>query len=289
MNRDLQMPLRQPCTDAVARPGAGRAFTLVEVLVVIFVFALLLALLLPALAGARDQAKGLVCRSNLRQLVLAGIGYATENDGFYVPAARDLWDNAGRHRWHGVRDRTTEPFDPSRGPLVGYLADGQIKECPAGPAFAKSGNGSAGFERGCGGYGYNMMYLGSRLWDTGLAGPLAFQQAYARTASITEVANPGETLMFADTAMANNETSLIEYSFAEPPFAIIAGQLMTDFRMSPSIHFRHTGQANIGWADGHAGTQRLTTVEATNAYGIDSSDWNLGWFEPVDNTPFDLR
>jgi prepilin-type N-terminal cleavage/methylation domain-containing protein/prepilin-type processing-associated H-X9-DG protein len=283
------MPLRQRCADAGERPGAGRAFTLVEVLVVISVFALLLALLLPALAGARDQAKDVVCRSNLRQLVLAGIGYTTENDGFYVPAARDMWDNAGRHRWHGVRDRTTEPFDPSRGPLVGYLADGRIKECPVGPAFVKSSGWNTSFERGCGGYGYNLMYLGSRLWDAGLTGPLAFQQAYARTASVTEVANPAETLMFADTAMANNATSLIEYSFAEPPFAMIAGQLMTDFRMSPSIHFRHARHANIGWADGHAGTQRLTRVEATNAYGIDSAAWNLGWFEPVDNTPFDLR
>jgi prepilin-type N-terminal cleavage/methylation domain-containing protein/prepilin-type processing-associated H-X9-DG protein len=265
--------------------SGGRAFTLLEVLVVISVLALLLALLMPALAAARSQARGVVCRSNLRQLVLAGIGYATENDGFYVPAAPDLWDNAGRRRWHGIRNGLTEPFDPARGPLVGYLADGRVKECPAGPAFARSDDWNASFEKGCGGYGYNLMYLGSRLWDGGAGDP----QAYARTATLSEVANPGQTLMFADTAMANGGDSFIEYSFAEPPFAVVGGQVMTDFGLSPSIHFRHGGDANIGWADGHTGSQPLAPQNATNVYGVRSSAWNLGWFEPVDNTPFDLR
>ncbi len=77
-----------------------KALTLVELLVVISTMALLVALLLPALAGARSQAHGLVCRANLRQLVVAGLGYATENDGFCVPGASDMFDpvltNKGR-------------------------------------------------------------------------------------------------------------------------------------------------------------------------------------------------
>lgn len=266
-----------------------KGFTLVELLVVVSTIALLLALLMPALAAARSQAHGIVCRSNIRQLVLANSGYATENDGFYVPAAKDMWDNAGRHRWHGVRGALTEPFEASRGPLAGYLADGQIKECPARIAFVRSDDWSTSFERGCGGYGYNMAYLGSRLWDAGLSGPQAFQQAYARTARAGEVARPGQTLMFADTAMAKNGSSLIEYSFAEPPFAVFAGQVMTDFRMSPSVHFRHGDLANVGWTDGHAGSQPMAQLDAMNIYGANSSALGLGWFEPADNALFDLR
>jgi prepilin-type N-terminal cleavage/methylation domain-containing protein/prepilin-type processing-associated H-X9-DG protein len=266
-----------------------RAFTLVEVLVVVSVLAVLLALLMPALAGARSQARDMVCRSNLRQLVLANVGYAAENDGFYVPAAKDMWDNAGRQRWHGVRESLAEPFDPAKGPLVGYLADGRIKECPAGRSLTTSSDWNGSFEKGCGGYGYNMMYLGSRLWDGVTGDAEAFQQAYARTARVNDVARPGQTLMFADTAMANNATTLIEYSFAEPPFAVLAGQVMTDFRMSPSIHFRHRGYANVGWADGHVGSHPMGQLNATNAYGIDASALNLGWFEPMDNSPFDLK
>lgn len=283
------MDSAQPTVGPLAEYRSGRAFTLVELLVVISVIALLLALLMPALAGARSQARGLVCRSNLRQLVLTSIGYATENEGFYVPAAEDMWDGAGRRRWHGVRADLGEAFDPSKGPLAGYLAEGRVKECPARVAFTKSDDWSTSFERGCGGYGYNMAYIGSRLWDAAISGPQAFQQAYARTASVTEVADPARTLMFADTAMANDGITLIEYSFAEPPFAVFGGQVMTDFLMSPSIHFRHGAHANIGWADGHTGTEPMADLEKTNVYGVDPSALHLGWFDPVDNTLFDLR
>ncbi|MCX5647073.1 MAG: prepilin-type N-terminal cleavage/methylation domain-containing protein [Phycisphaerae bacterium] len=266
-----------------------RAFTLVELLVVITVLTLLLALLMPALAGARSQARAMVCRSNVHQLVLAATGYAAENDGFYVPAAKDMWDNAGRCRWHGVRRSLSEPFDPAKGPLAGYLADGQVKECPARVNFVKSGDWNTSFEQGCGGYGYNMAYVGSRLWDPVVTGLLAMQQAYARTTAIHEVANPGATLLFADAAMANGGDSLIEYSFAEPPFAVMGGQVMTDFRMSPSIHFRHGEHATVGWADSHIGSEPMASLDATNAYGVPSSGLSLGWFEPVDNSPFDLH
>jgi prepilin-type N-terminal cleavage/methylation domain-containing protein len=266
-----------------------RAFTLLELLVVIAVLALLLALLMPALAGARSQAWALACRSNLRQLVLANSGYASENDGFYVPAAKDLWDNAGRYRWHGVRRNPGEPFDPAQGPLAGYLADGQVKECPAHVNFVQSSDWNTSFEQGCGGYGYNMAYLGSRLWDPAVTGPQALQQTYARTTSVHEVANPGQTLMFADTAMANNGDTLIEYSFAEPPYAVCGGQVMTEVRMSPSLHFRHGDHANIGWTDDHAGPELMADLDATNVYGVRSSSLKLGWFEPANNSPFDLR
>jgi prepilin-type N-terminal cleavage/methylation domain-containing protein/prepilin-type processing-associated H-X9-DG protein len=280
---------RQQGSGSAERDRGRRAFTLVELLVVITVLTVLLALLMPALSGARAQAWALVCRSNLRQLVLANSGYASENDGFYVPAARDMWDNAGRYRWHGFRRSLGAPFDPAQGPLAGYLADGQVKECPARVNFIKSSDWNTCFEQGCGGYGYNMAYVGSRLWDAAVTGPQAMQQAYARTTSTHEVANPGQTLMFADTAMANNGDTLIEYSFAEPPFAIFGGQVMTDFRMSPSVHFRHGGRANVGWADDHVGPEPMAEGDAINVYGVQSTDRKLGWFKPVDNSPFDLH
>jgi len=58
-----------------------KAFTLIEILVVISVIALLLAILMPALAAARAQTRSLVCKMHLRQLLLANISYASENDG----------------------------------------------------------------------------------------------------------------------------------------------------------------------------------------------------------------
>jgi len=266
-----------------------KAFTLVEILVVISAVALLMGILLPALAAARSRTQGLVCKSNLRQLLIASISYATENDDFYVPAASDMWDGAGLHRWHGVRDALDEPFGVDRGPLAGYLADGRVKECPAKVGFVKGEAWNANFEQGCGGYGYNMTYIGSRMWQSGINSVQAWKEAYARTTRMTEIAGPGETLMFADTAMANDGVSLIEYSFAEPPFTISNGLAVTSFYMSPSIHFRHKGHANVGWADGHIEPREMTKLGDKNVYGINSADMKLGWFVPINNTPFDLE
>ena len=57
-----------------------KAFTLIELLVVVAIIAILMAILMPALQRAREQGKRAVCLSNLKQLALAWIMYADEND-----------------------------------------------------------------------------------------------------------------------------------------------------------------------------------------------------------------
>lgn len=265
-----------------------KAFTLIELLVVIAIIASLTAILMPALAAARQQGKQVVCKSNIRQLVIANTGYAIENDGFYVLAASDFLVNfGGFNRWHGVRTDKDLPFDPAESPLLPYIGDGQVKQCPCKVRFITDNDWDTNFEHGGGGYGYNMFYIGSRLWQASYKGGA---EAYEISTKISEVANPSQTVMFADSAFPDNQNSLStvrEYSFIEQPYIVVNGKVRTDRPMMlPSIHFRHRKRANAGWADGHVDSRKMADMTDINA---DSAKLNIGWFDPVDNSLFDLK
>ena len=77
------------------RSKNGRGFTLIELLVVIAVIALLLAVLVPSLQKAKEQAKKVVCTSNLRQWGTCMELYATENDDSFLIG----WTGDPKYDW----------------------------------------------------------------------------------------------------------------------------------------------------------------------------------------------
>ena len=66
----------------IRRNSSG--FTLIELLVVIAIIAILAAMLLPTLSRSKEQAQGIKCLSNLRQLTLAWAMYNTDNREYFV-------------------------------------------------------------------------------------------------------------------------------------------------------------------------------------------------------------
>lgn len=250
-----------------------RAFTLVELLVVMSIIALLIGLLLPTLSHLRRSGRVVACGSNVRQLSLANQTYAQMHRNRFAPGASGF--RANLHRWHGTRDSTQEAFAPRGGALSALLGpEGRVRVCPDwSPDSAAMGD----FERGSGGYGYNNAYIGRARNGEDAAGVL-----------VSAVTSAHGTLMFADAAIAQAWPGLrlIEYSFAEPPRANDTSARELD----PSIHFRHRESASIAWVDGHVS---LRAIEFTrgNIYGVREDAMRslaVGWFGPDRNDWFDL-
>ena len=134
--------------EASGRLGDG--FTLIELLVVIAIIAILAAMLLPALAKAKQKAQGIQCLSNHRQLALAWRMYAEDSRDVLVYASGDAeglgaiasnwknayawtlsqmdFDGANRYNWDISIDIQARPLWP-------YIRNAGVYKCPADHSY----------------------------------------------------------------------------------------------------------------------------------------------------------
>jgi prepilin-type N-terminal cleavage/methylation domain-containing protein/prepilin-type processing-associated H-X9-DG protein len=119
-----------------------RGFTLLELLVVIAIIAVLMAILLPVSKRAREQGKRAVCLSNMRQLAIAWMLYAEDNDEKIVSGAAGI-NRINEKPWVGkcwdndFRDGGQLPADEQiseikKGALWPYCLDARVYRCPTG-------------------------------------------------------------------------------------------------------------------------------------------------------------
>jgi prepilin-type N-terminal cleavage/methylation domain-containing protein len=198
--------MTQPAaTLAMRRSGVSRraGFTLIELLVVIAVLALLIALLLPALAGAREAGRATVCKSNLRQLGLAIHMYSDEsrdqmiNTGVVNPSGElyywpwALFQYLGKHRvgYYGIE---WPAASASVTDMPVFVCPSATKEYVASPL---SDNDDFTYQSTfwvprCG-YGMN----GNLLWSSTGVGQAAFGTPPRKR---DEIRRPSKFLMLAD-------------------------------------------------------------------------------------------
>lgn len=124
------------------RHSRRSAFTLIELLIVTAIIALLLAILLPSLHRAREQARQVVCRNNIRVLWSGVLQYALNNRD-RVPFAEDI----------NLTDPEADPFDPRVKSTIGTRLREYVE-----PNFWKCPGAIAGFPASAGPDGWTMTY-----------------------------------------------------------------------------------------------------------------------------------
>ncbi|NMA46900.1 MAG: DUF1559 domain-containing protein [Lentisphaerae bacterium] len=203
----------------------NRRFTLIELLVVIAIIAILAAMLLPALAKAREKARAISCTSNLKQLALAWSMYADDN-AEYMPSYQGASSGPG---WTGnpVGWRTR---------LVQYAGDRKMFLCPSDSRKDRFDSSSAG---------QVVVTPESALED------LKCNISYAPNLTVCEgapvsrvtIRYPSELCGLADQVNAEMRTL----------YHAAPSNLKAQLGMSGSSVGRHSAGANYTFIDGHVG------------------------------------
>ena len=144
-----------------------RAFTLIELLVVIAIIAILAALMLPALSGAKQGAWTTSCNSNLHQIGLGMTMFAGNNNDLYPESGQTIYWNAIDNiaNGSGLASWMQQIFP--------YAGSTNVYNCPGNVQLPALYQGPFNYFNGC-----NAAYLSARHFAPVNGSAIAFPSAY---------------------------------------------------------------------------------------------------------------
>ena len=268
MNRPCNSPLR-------------RGFTLIELLVVIAIIAILAAMLLPALAKAKMKAQGVKCMNNTKQLTLAWIIYASDNNDYIAGVDNDQsvgtvseWQAA----WcGGIMSDYYNSIDTDTiedGELWPYAKSLGIFRCPSDVSTQGSalkpqvGKGQPRIRS----YSCSQTYIASN-W---LPSP-----TYKWYKKLSQIMDTSDTWVFIE----ENPTTINDGAFAvqmTPPGST------TGYNIDHPATY-HAGATGLSFSDGHSSIHKWRSALMANPAITSSSDplflKDVEWFSSVTSVP----
>jgi prepilin-type processing-associated H-X9-DG protein/prepilin-type N-terminal cleavage/methylation domain-containing protein len=231
-----------------------RAFTLLELLVVVTIVFILAAISFAAFSKLRGMGQSVYCANSLRQLGAATQMYLTDHDHVFfnystvVPGGR-LWYFGFESTGSMSAPEGSRTIDVTQAPIYPYVHDvGGVEVCPAFPY------GQAVWEpkyKGASwGYGYN---------------------TFLSSVNVLQLAQPSQVILFGDCAQVDT---------FQPP-ATATNPLLEEFYMIENtyttVHFRHGAHANMLFVDGHV--EEMSMYPGT----LDTRlpDQNVGRITPI--------
>ena len=247
MSRSLKIP---DCPTRVSKKSLCRikGFTLIELLVVVAIIATLAAILLPALARAKESGRAINCVSNMRQLQLCWQMYADDYAGVLCP--NDFVDTIGsgggymsQYSWCQGNARTdTNTAGLQSGLLYPYDTSPGIYHCPSDMSTIQDMFGNPLPQARVRSYNMSQSVNGLGMLIDPQSGYAvdAVQPCFQKLSQITNP-TPSQLFVFLD----ENENTLQDDQFGYPMVNYDYGEWWD----MPSN--RHNQGANFSFADGH--------------------------------------
>jgi prepilin-type N-terminal cleavage/methylation domain-containing protein/prepilin-type processing-associated H-X9-DG protein len=238
------------------RPSRSGGFTLIELLVVIAIIAILAGMLLPALAKAKEKAKGILCMNNTKQLMLACHMYLGDNEDRFPTArhggavAENSWV-AGWLTWDNRQDNTNILYliDRRYSILATYFSNTKnVFKCPSDNRVSAAQRRLGWTER------VRSISGNIRIGDDSNAWSCRDYPEYTRKMSGLTDPGPSQTWVYAD----EHPDSINDAGCFTPELE--RGNPWIDI---PANY--HNGAGGLAFADGHSEIKRWTSSNTQQA------------------------